>query len=95
MTTEKRNLITPDEIIGVQLECKNCRAKIIIEVSDERPIPRLCAHCGDPWVVGKSTNLHIEFFQAVNDFRSAMKQIAKGVNNVHCILALEIKPDID
>jgi hypothetical protein len=91
VTTEKRTLITLEEIIGIQLQCRKCKAKIIVPLSDKRPVPHECPNCEDPWWVNNRTDLHQQFFLAVNQLRDAAQKITDGSNNAGCIFSLEIR----
>lgn len=96
MTVQRSNAITLEEIIGIQLECRNqkCKVRVTVPVSSQGRLPIACAYCGDPWWVNNRTDLHQIFFTAINEFITAMKQIADGSNNVNCILTIEVKPEI-
>jgi hypothetical protein len=94
MTVQRTNAITLEEIIGIQFECKKCKARIIIPVSAKGRVPIKCTCCGDSWVIDNSTEFHQRFFTAVGEFVEAMNQIADGRYNVNCIFSVEVKPEI-
>ncbi len=94
MTVQRSNAITLEEVIGIQFECKSCRAKTSIPISSKARGPIRCGICGDPWVVEGRTDLHQAFFTAVAELMAAVKQIADGSLSVNCVFSLELKSEI-
>jgi hypothetical protein len=94
VTIEHRNLITLEEIMGVQLECEKCHARISVPISDDRPLPVACPHCDDSWVINKKADLHDRFLTAVTEFRAAARKIIEGPNNVNCTFSLQINSQL-
>jgi transcription elongation factor Elf1 len=94
MTVRRTNVITLDEVVGIQFECKKCNSRIIVSLSTPGTFPMACPYCGDGWVVNETSHLHDRFFNAVSQLVDAMRQIANGANNVNCVFGIEVRPDI-
>jgi len=92
VSVEQRNLITLEEIAGIQLECGECHAKIIVPISDKRPLADKCRHCSEPWLVDGRSDLHQRFLDAISNLRHAMTELTDGSNKGNCTFSLEMKP---
>jgi hypothetical protein len=95
MTVKKTNTITLEEVIAIQLECRQCKVKVSVPLSAQGRIPRQCAFCGDQWIVNNKAELHQIFFGSVSQLLNGMKQVSDGSNNVGCVLSIEVKPEIN
>ena len=50
MTSEKRVLISPKDILSVGFECPHCRATYFVPVENlDRPLVRQCPNCQESW----------------------------------------------
>ena len=95
MTVRKTNVITLEEVLGIQLECKDCHVRVNVPLSSKKAaIPSKCAHCGNQWVIDGRTDLRQSFFTAVKDFVTGVTEIAKGSLNVNCAFSVEVKPEV-
>jgi hypothetical protein len=57
MTSEMRTLIEMTDIVGIEFECRNCKAKILypLEKHYER-LSESCPNCRDPWFAPDTAN---------------------------------------
>src|ERR1017187_911295 len=96
MTVEKRHLITLDEILGLEYECKECGATVTVprEKWGER-IQHDCPHCGiapsrrTDWVRPESANEKM-----LLSLQRSIKEIIDS-SDIGCNIRLEIKGDKD
>jgi predicted RNA-binding Zn-ribbon protein involved in translation (DUF1610 family) len=50
MTIEKRTLISPQDIIGMECECTHCHAKLLVAIKRVDGFPTMCPNCGKRWI---------------------------------------------
>ena len=94
MTVRKTNVITLEEIIAIQFECRQCNVRISVPIIAQGRLPVECPVCSDTWLVNNRSDLHQRFFTMVNQLIVEMRQLSEGSNNVNCILSIEVKPEI-
>src|SRR6266849_9926850 len=50
MTIQKRTLVAPDDIIGLEFECNTCHARYTLPVISITRCPSTCPNCNEPWI---------------------------------------------
>lgn len=92
MTTEKRVLVSPQDIIGMGFECPHCRAVYSVPVARLDRIATICPNCQQRWVseTQPSSSQHSEATSLRHfvDFLKELQQRDFGRS-----IRFEIKPD--
>jgi hypothetical protein len=50
MTAEKRTLIAPKDILGMECECPHCHARLSISIGRIDSFPPMCPNCQKRWI---------------------------------------------
>ena len=50
MTVEKRTLISPKDILGIECECIHCHARLLVAIKKIDNFPVMCPNCGKRWM---------------------------------------------
>ena len=92
MTTQTRRYIELKDILALRFECRKCGGAISIPLADWQRIPSICPNCTVEFTgtlrEGGDSTQHI-----LKEFRNALRNIARIVDNKPLALSLEIPGD--
>lgn len=72
MTYETKYLIDLSDILGIELSCRKCKGRILLEREAERRLFTTCPLCGETWLEDcteeeKSVRLFVNLLRATED----------------------------
>jgi Zn finger protein HypA/HybF involved in hydrogenase expression len=88
MTRETRTTIEPSDVIAVEFECRECGARIVVNLENFDKSPVFCPRCEKQWVIYNS-----DAHARLQSFLHRMKDYSK-VKDEPYILRFEIKSDV-
>jgi hypothetical protein len=93
MTPERRFLITPQELIGMEYECSQCHARCSVSFERVDRIPHLCPNCPARWLseTQPSSSANSDS-RAIALFLQSLQEI-RG-RNFGAVIRFEIAPDV-
>ena len=74
MTVQKRTLIEPSDIIGIEYECSHCGSRYLVQVIRFDRRVAHCPNCHEPWLAAGAVNRQSDD-QAVAQLVDALKEI--------------------
>lgn len=92
MTIEKRHLITLEEVIAFEFECKKCKVRTSIPANSKTSIGGACPHCGVPWLSLSSGTTGV-VGKALEKFRQGVAEIVEHSEEMGCVFSVQIKED--
>lgn len=87
MTRETRTTIEPSDITSVELECRDCGARVVLKLESLDKVPVFCGRCEKQFVIHGS-----EAHSRLHNFLQRMKEYGQAKNEPY-ILRFEIKGD--
>lgn len=54
MTIETRSTIELADIIAIEFECRDCRAKVVRKIDGFKNVPGFCGNCEKQWLIDGS-----------------------------------------
>jgi transcription elongation factor Elf1 len=89
MIVENRQLIEPKDVVAIQFECEQCKARISFSLTENRePEPLIkCKICGAEWITP-----HSQEHDALRQFVDGLSRIRPAMQGRRVKLALEV-PD--
>jgi hypothetical protein len=57
MTIQKRTLISPKDLLGIEYECNHCRARYSVPIDRLDRVTMACPNCKEPWFDHKMADL--------------------------------------